>query len=173
MNDRLHVVLALLLAAAVVYLGIDQHRAGYAAAKEEAANQRATLATHTVKVADIRYVHDSVPAHAAIERYAAARIHDTVTVPTPVPSKPDSVTVYVERAAADTAVHACTSLLNSCDVRVALRDTLISSLRLQLKAKDAATPSRWKPRVGIGIGAGIDVNKKPNAIAGITFGWVF
>jgi len=114
--------------------------------REERESQAVAL-THrlvdTVKKLDVRYQHDSIFTAKILTRYdtlkATLIVHDTA---------------YIVKAVADSAVGACTSLLHSCDIRVALRDSVIAGLRLTLAnaPKPPGFFAVWTPRV---IAAGL------------------
>jgi hypothetical protein len=88
-----------------------------------------------------------------LERY----LRDTVPVP---------VEVVREVKAA------CDSLANACAASQASSARLIKAQSDQitrLGKKDAW----WRPKVGLGGAAGVDVSGKPNAVVGVFLGWEF
>ena len=93
-----------------------------------------------------------------LTRWDSVRSTDTLLVP--VPGKPESVTVYVPRATADTAIQLCTRTLNSCDASLRARDSLLVAQRAHIKGLEALKPSRFGGLLrnvlifGAGVGAG-------------------
>ena len=107
--------------------------------------------TDTTKVLDVRYKHDSVTTVRTLTEYATT--HDTITL-----VRHDTAVVYVEKAVADSAVNACTSLLHSCDIRLALRDSIIAGQQRQLAfaPKPRGFIATWTERLAsAGVGYGL------------------
>jgi hypothetical protein len=82
----------------------------------------------------------------------------------------DTIPVPVE--VVRTIVAACDSLANACAASQASSAALIKAQSDQitrLGRKDAW----WRPKVGLGGAAGVDVSGKPNAVVGVFLGWEF
>jgi hypothetical protein len=60
----------------------------------------------------------------------------------------DTVEVRTYIAASDSTIRACSTALDTCTVRVATRDTLIATLRDQLRLRERI---EWRPATAVGI----------------------
>lgn len=153
--------LAVALIGALYAWRADGVRQGRALERAAAAHREGARLRDTIRVVETRYRRDTVRLTRTLRVWDSVRVRDTLAVTVPG----DSVVVYVPRAVADTAVSACLAVVRSCDVRVALRDTLIGTLRAELRAAHAARPSvvqRWGERVlwlGVGVGVGAVVRR--------------
>lgn len=99
-------------------------------------------ADHVVRVADAARVRVDtvyVPQRAAA---AAAKAQYDTTTDTVVVTRDTGRVVYVEKAAADHAINACTLALHTCDQVRAADSVEIAALRGAISARDAAVPSR-------------------------------
>lgn len=99
-------------------------------------------ADHVVRVADAARVRVDtvyVPRRAAA---AAAKAQYDTTTDTVVVTRDTGRVVYVEKAAADHAINACTLALHTCDQVRAADSVEIAALRGAISARDAAVPSR-------------------------------
>jgi hypothetical protein len=116
--------------------------------REEREAQAVRVVKHlidTLRVVDREYTHDSIPVYSTITEYKNRPETLTVVVH-------DTAVVYVEKAQADAAVNGCTSLLHSCDIRVALRDSIIAG-KDRLIATLPKPPNffeKWTPRIAAG-----------------------
>lgn len=131
------VVVALLLYA----FALDQRSAGAAAERAKWAAARVDTAARAVAKAETVYVRGRDRWRKAETLWDTVRLRDTV--PVIVPGTPDTVEVYVPRAAADSVVNSCRSLVFACDARNAAKDSLTAALRQQIKAIESARPSRF------------------------------
>lgn len=95
---------------------------------EYAARETARLRQQVAR-ADTVYQHDTVTLRQWRTRYDSVRLTDTLTA-----YRYDTAVVYVPRADADSAVAPCTRAVQSCDIRVALRDSVIARQSAQLAA---------------------------------------
>ncbi len=77
----------------------------------------------------------------------------------------DTLKVREFIAAADSTIHACTEVANTCATRLALKDQEIAALTIKVKAAPAALDARhwYSDRIACGPYAGIDYHGKPSA----------
>lgn len=144
--------LVLALVAAVALLWRDAYERGKTDARVAASAATIRTLRDTVRVRDVEYRRDTVRLTRWRERWDSVRVTDTVAV---------AKIVYVPRAVADSTIQACYSVLRSCEVRVAARDTLIRALESSLRAERASRPSAVRvaldralwAAVGVGVGA--------------------
>lgn len=130
----------LCLVLGVTLYGRSQRSLGRNEGRLEASVARNDTLALKVKERDTLYVRDTVRLRYARVKYDSVRVTDTLNVP--VRDRPESVVVYIPRAAADTAVAICLRTLSSCDASLRARDSLIYGLRAQVKLTEKAKPSR-------------------------------
>lgn len=96
-----------------------------------------TIAALSARAAtvDTIYKTDTLEFHFFVDRWKEVRKWDTVTVPVP------AETVKVIIRAADAALDACQVVVQTCEQRVALRDSTIAALRAQRPLLEATKPS--------------------------------
>ena len=114
--------------------------------------------TDSVKVLDPRYAKDSAKFAKQKTRYDTTRVHDTLPVIVERPGQPDTVRIFIPRDVADSALAGCTSLLHSCDIRLALKDSIIAGQQRQLAfaPKPRGFLATWTERLAsAGVGYGL------------------
>lgn len=130
-ENTVRAVLAVMLAVVIGFVvkcaydrGVESAGAAKAAgALAQAA--RAPLVIEKLRL-DTVYVRDTVRMRVAVTRYDTARIRDTVVR--------DSI-VYVNRAAADDAVRACSAVVLTCERRLAVADSIGGTWRTQYESE--------------------------------------
>jgi len=149
----LHTLIAIAVLVFIGGLGTGYVARGKPAAAPavKAAVQHAAVAVAAAAKAETVFVHDVAKSTRWQTVYDTARVYDTVTV--------DHV-VYVDRAIADSTIHACRGALSSCAIALAAKDTVIARKDSVIAAQDADRPSRLHSivkdvvLVGLGYGAG-------------------
>lgn len=137
-------LLGLVAVVGLIYLyGEEQRGAGRRDGERAARMAEMARLTVAARTADTVYARDTVRFREWRTRWDTVRARDTVSVRLPG----DSVVVYVPRAVADSAVSSCETALQSCDVRVALRDTLISRLRAEIASRPVVVARPWSVSV--------------------------
>lgn len=130
MNSR-----SLLLVAAIAAVGFS-YCAGSSngAARERGKVIDSVVKARTASVAksETVYVRGKDRWLKAKATWDTVRLTDTLPVVVQVPGKPDTVQVFVSRAAADSVVQSCQRLIFACDARNAAKDSLIAGLRAQV-----------------------------------------
>jgi hypothetical protein len=142
--------LVAILAALVAYALTDAYARGHRDGLADSAASRSAALTRVVRVTDTIYRNDTIRFARWRDRWDSVRVTDTLVR--------DSV-VYVPRYVADSVFSSCKAVIGSCDLRVSARDSLVSSLRLELReATKKPHPVRvWADRalwLGAGIGVG-------------------
>jgi len=127
------IVLACVVFVGAFALGYHVHGSPPPAPVVQAAISHAAVAVADAAKAETVYVHDVATSTHWQTVYDTARVHDTVTV--------DHV-VYVDRAVADSTVHACRDALSSCAVALAGKDSVIRAKDQVIAAQIADRPSR-------------------------------
>lgn len=147
-------ILVTALAALVTFALWDTYQRGVAAGRGAVAGQQVKVWTETLVVRDSVYVRDTTRLRVFRDRWDTAYVdverwkHDTI-----------KVIEYVRQA--DSTIKVCTAVLQSCEQRVAARDSVIRGLRDIVKQKEAATPSTvrlWLER-GLWLAAGVGVGQ--------------
>lgn len=133
--------LALVLGAGAAYTA-HQREVGRWQERARVADSTARALAQRVARVDTVYRRDTVRLRQQLTRW------DTVT--REVAALPDTVLVPVEvvrwvAREADSTVQACRVVVLTCEQRVAVRDSLISAQRQQLRAALAQRPSRLRP----------------------------
>lgn len=173
-----YLVAALALGATKCVYDHGQRQAGVLSERLRVADSTAKAQTRALRSIDSAYRTDTAALGAALARYAAARqalsrrlatpsvseirttFSDTVkpeTSPNPVAavveaSSPDTAIVGAMRRfvqEADSTIQACRSVVQTCEQRVAARDSLIGTLRGRARILEQQRPStvkRWLER---------------------------
>lgn len=135
-------VLIALLALAFWMVDREAERRGLLKGRTEAALRHEAELAQLIQQRDSAYAFKRETLKVVIPKWATIRLTDTIPVPVHVPGKPDTVEIYVPRAAADTAVQMCLRTLNSCDASLRARDSLVLALRGHVKLLEGSKPSK-------------------------------
>jgi hypothetical protein len=141
-----------LVAAAALLVGVLFQRDRQAGA---AARTELVRLTHERRVTDTLYRRDTVRLTVTRTIYNSSR--DTLLL-----HLTDTVKVREFVAAADSTIRACTLVVETCEQRVAVRDSIIATLK-------KLQPSFWN-RVGLTVGPGIVVTPRGTVAGGIVIG---
>lgn len=153
----LYALLALSLLGTKCVYDHGQRQAGVWQERARVADSTAKALGRTIRVTDTAYTTDSAAWRASERRYAHARriVDSLLRVPPVVESLPGRVDtvqappipVEVVRwvvAEADSTIQACRSVVQTCEQRVAQRDSLNAILSQRLKIEQARRPAGWK-----------------------------
>lgn len=118
-----------------------QRQAGVWQERARVADSTAKALGRTIRATDTVYRRDTVRLTRRVQAW------DTVT--RVVEALPDTVRVPVEvvrwvAAEADSTIQACRSVVQTCEQRVAQRDSLNAILAQRLKIEQARRPAGWK-----------------------------
>ena len=170
----LYLLLGLSLVATKCTYDHGQRQAGILSERLRVTDSVNVVLQRRTKTVDSAYRKDTVALNAALARYAAARqelsrrmatssvsekvvhISDTVVLERVAVYTTDTLEVPVEVvkwvvAEADSTIQACRSVVQTCEQRVALRDSSISTLSRQLQLERKQRPSglkKWAERAG-------------------------
>jgi len=119
---------------------------------------QSTRATANVARVDTLYKRDTIRLWRTVAQYDSIRVTDTIAV-----VRAESTVVYIPRPVADATINQCVLTLRTCEQGLRARDTLITSLRSQLRTIESSRPSQfkvWGERVlwgaaGYGLGVAI------------------
>lgn len=159
---------AVCLVGAVWWYGSSQREAGRREARLEAVTREEVRAAAVVRQRDTVFIARTDTLRRQLKLWDSVRVTDTLTVYTP--GRPESVTVFVPRAVADTAIQLCTRTLSSCDASLRARDSLLTLKDAHIRSLEALKAKRCKLGVGLGVGGGIDWQRKPTIMAGAFWG---
>lgn len=137
----LYALLALSLLGTKCVYDHGQRQAGVWQERARVADSTAKALGRTIRVTDTVYRRDTVRLTRRVQAW------DTVT--RVVEALPDTVRVPVEVvrwvvAEADSTIQACRSVVQTCEQRVAQRDSLNAILAQRLKIEQARRPAGWK-----------------------------